>query len=130
MHAAIHFRSSLFDVSREPENPINPIKGSSLLDWLRECVPTNLAMTDKDAEDWGWYCDVTWEGRDYLVGSCAQERDDGNHEWILQIDKLRSFKEKLFGFSKMTADDACFLFFKRLIENEQSFTEVTIKIRR
>ena len=29
MHPVIHFQSWLFDVAREPENPINPIRGTS-----------------------------------------------------------------------------------------------------
>jgi hypothetical protein len=42
MHPAIHFKSRLFDVAREPENPINPIRGTSPLEWLRAHVPAHL----------------------------------------------------------------------------------------
>ena len=52
MHPVIHFQSRLFDVAREPENPINPIRGTSLLEWLRAHVPAHLAMSAPEAEDW------------------------------------------------------------------------------
>lgn len=125
MHPVIHFQSSLFDTSLEPENPINPIKGWSLLEWFRAHTPTELAMSAPDSEDWGWYSHVDWHGRTYMVGACAHEGPDGNHEWIVQIDKLRSLKEKLFGQAKMKPDDPCFLYFKELIAQEPAFTDVS-----
>jgi len=128
MNPVIHFNSRQFDLTLEHENPINPIRGSSLLDWLRERVPSSLEMTETEAEDWGWYSSVNWEGRNYLVGSSAHENVDGNHEWVLQIDKKRSDKEILLGQAKMTTNDPCFTFFKKLIEIEPSFTEVTFMI--
>lgn len=124
MHPVIHFRSRQFDVSLEPGNPINPIRGSSLLDWLRSRLPANVEMSAPMAEDWGWYCDVDWHGRHYMVGACANEEPDGNHEWVLQIDKLRSFREKLFGREKMTVDDPCLACLKNLIALESNFTDV------
>ena len=127
MHPVIHFQSKLFDTSLEPENPINPIRGSSLLNWLRARVPAELAMPPPETEDWGWYSQVNWHGRAYLVGSCAHESPDGNHEWVLQIDKHRSFKERLFGQAKMAADDPCFAFFKDLITQEPAFTDVSVE---
>jgi hypothetical protein len=63
MHPAIHFQSRLFDVAREPENPINPIRGTSLREWLRAHVPAHLAMSAPEAEDWGWYSHVDWRVR-------------------------------------------------------------------
>jgi hypothetical protein len=61
MHPVIHFQSRLFDVAREPENPIDPIRGTSLLEWLCAHVPAHLAMSAPEAEDWGWYSHVDWE---------------------------------------------------------------------
>jgi hypothetical protein len=97
MHPVIHFQSRLFDVSGEPENSINPIPGSSLLEWLRSRALSDLAMSAPVAEDWGWYSHLDWQGRSYMVGACAHENPDGNHEWILQIEKSRPFKERTFG---------------------------------
>jgi hypothetical protein len=126
MHPVIHFQSRLFDVSGEPQNPINPIRGTSLLEWLRTRLPANLAMSAPEAEDWGWYSHVDWHGRNYMVGACANENPNGNHEWILQFDKSRSVQERLLGQAKMSADDPCFSFFHGLITQEPAFTDISV----
>ena len=124
MHPVIHFQSRAFDIAAEPENPINPIPGSSLLDWLRSQIPS---MSEPAPEDWGWYSDLTHNGKNYLVGSCAHESSDGNHEWVLQIDKSRSLKEKMFGQAKMSTDDPLFSLVYGLIQQEPGFTDVTVE---
>jgi hypothetical protein len=124
MHPVIHFQSRIFDLRSEPENPINPIHGSSLLDWLRPRIPN---MSDPSPEDWGWYSHLTLEGRSYLIGSCAHESPDGNHEWVLQIDKSRSLKEKLFGQAKMATTDPCFVLICGLIQQESGFTSISVE---
>ena len=115
MHPVIHFQSRIFDLNAEPQNPINPISGSSLLEWLRSRIPT---MSAPAPEDWGWYSHLELAGRTYLVGSCAHESPDGNHEWVLQIDKNRSFKENLLGHAKMDMSDPCFSLVHDLIQQE------------
>lgn len=127
MEPAIHFHTRLFDVSLEPENPINPIRGHSLLEWLRERVPAYLDMTDPDAEDWGWYAHVNWEGRTYMVGAAANESEDGNHEWVLSLTKHRSLKERVLGKARMLGDDPCLVFFRRLIAGEPDFQQVSVQ---
>jgi hypothetical protein len=127
MEPAIHFHTRLFDVSLEPENPINPIRGHSLLEWLRERVPAQLDMTDPDAEDWGWYAHVNWEGRTYMVGAAANESEDGNHEWVLSLTKHRSLKERVLGKARMLGDDPCLVFFRRLIAGEPDFQQVSVQ---
>ena len=117
MHPVIHFQSRIFDLTAELENPINPIPGSSLLDWLRQHVP---AMSDPSPEDWGWYSELSLDGRDYLIGSCAHESQDGDHEWVLQIDKARSLREKLFGQAKMTTADPCFTLMHAVPKNTRT----------
>lgn len=92
MTRVIRFNTAKFDVSTERPNPINPIPGESLLLWLREIVNPKLAISEPDAEDWGWYAFVEWGGRQYMLGSCASEEENGEREWILQVEKLRSFK--------------------------------------
>ena len=124
MHPVIHFQSRIFDLSAEPVNPINPIPGSSLLDWLRRHIP---AMSDPSPEDWGWYSHLVQDGRNYLIGSCAHECQDGNHEWVLQIDKPRTLKEKLFGQAKMTATDPCFTLVHGIIQREPGFTSISVE---
>ena len=120
----------MFDVLKEKENPINPIHGISLLEWLREELKGKLDITEPDAEDWGWYSELDFEGNNYLIGACAQfeEGDDPEIEidWIFQVDKLRSFKEKIFGKNKMSVTDNCFVFFKELFENHPNIKEVQV----
>ncbi len=130
MNQAIHFKTSLFDVSKERENPINPIYGVSLLDWLKESLAGKLELTEPDAEDWGWYSELEFEGNNYLIGSCAYYEEDDDPaealEWVFQVEKYRSFKEKLLGKNKMTETDSCFLFFKTLFENHPDITDVQV----
>ncbi|GHA22742.1 hypothetical protein [Oceanisphaera arctica] len=130
MNQAIYFKTSMFDVAKEKENPINPVYGISLLEWLRDELREQLDITEPDAEDWGWYSELEYQGNRYLIGACAQFEagDDPAEEldWVFQVEKFRSFKEKLLGKNKMTDSDGCFLFFKRLFENHPSIKEVQV----
>lgn len=130
MSKAIHFKTSLFDVSKEKENPGNPIWGISLLEWLRAELENELVITEPDAEDWVWYSELEYEGNRYLIGVCVffeQDYDPKEElEWAFQVDKYRSFKDKLFGKNKMNASDRCFVFFKELFEKHPDIKEVQI----
>lgn len=128
MHPVIRFNSKMFDVSIEPENPINPIRGSSLLAWLRERMPQGSAMSEPAAEDWGWYSHLDWHGRTYLIGSSANEEPDGDHEWVLQIEKSRSLRERLLGRAKMTDSDPCFQYLRDLMAKEPSFANLMVEL--
>lgn len=120
----------MFDVSKERENPINPIYGISLLEWLREELKDKIGLTEPEPEDWGWYSELKWKGQTYLIGSVAffEKGDDPSREleWVFQIDKYRSFKDKLFGNNKMTAKDSCYTFFKELFETHPEFNNVEV----
>ena len=120
----------MFDVSKEKENPINPIYGVSLLEWLRNELKNKMLISEPDAEDWGWYSELQYEGNDYLIGSCAffeqGTEPTAELEWVFQVEKYRSIKEKLLGRNKMSPTDGCFLFFKELFEKHPNFTEVQI----
>ena len=130
MNKAIHFKTSMFDVSQEKLNPINPIYGLSLLLWLRTELNHTLSITEPEAEDWGWYSALEWEGSNYLVGASAffEEGDDptAELEWVFQVDKYRSFKDKIFGNNKMTESDSCFMYFKDLFEAHPKISEVVV----
>ena len=130
MIQAIHFKTCLFDVSKEKRNPINPIYGLSLLEWLRKELHGKLMISEPDAEDWGWYSELEYEGSSYLIGSCAffEEDDDpkAELEWVFQVDKYRSFKEKLLGKNKMSKSDGCFVFFKELFEKHPDIKEIQV----
>lgn len=121
----IRFSTAKFDVSKERPNPINPIPGESLLLWFREQARGDVAISEPDAEDWGWYSYVEWKGRSYMLGSSASEDGSGDWEWILQIEKHRSVTEKLLGRAKMSKDDECAKYFQRLLESEATFKGVS-----
>lgn len=128
MNQAIHFKTSMFDVSKEKDNPINPIYGLSLLEWLREELKGKYEITKPDAEDWGWYSELEYEGNRYLIGACAYFEEGDNPtseiEWVLQVDKYRSLKDKVFRKNRMSASDSCFAFFKELLEKHENFKDV------
>ena len=119
--------TSFFDVSKERPNEINPIPGESLLVWMAKELTDEARMTAPDMEDWGWYSTLDFDGRSYMIGAVAlDERVDGRREWVLQIDKHRSFKERLLGREKLTDDDLCVLMIRELIENEPEFVDVSV----
>ena len=121
------FWTSLFDISKERPNEINPIPGESLLIWMAAELVDEAAMTSPDMEDWGWYSTLNFEGRSYMIGSVAlDERDDGRREWVVQIDKHRSIKERILGRAKLTGDDPCVLMVRELIEHEPEFVDVQL----
>jgi hypothetical protein len=128
MHPVIRFKTTLFDLAAEKPNPINPIRGSSILEWLRARPPEDMEMSDSAAEDWGWYCDVTWPGATYLLGASAEEAGDGNHEWALQLEKSRSLVDKLLGRNKLAEDDFCLATLREVLSQEPAFTEVTVEL--
>jgi hypothetical protein len=101
------FRTTRFDLSKEPPNPINPIAGHGLLAWLRDVLAgAGYQVTEPDTEDWGWYMDVAGPGASYLVGASADAHDLGpTVEWTLQIHRARSVKDRLFGGNKIAPAD-------------------------
>lgn len=123
----VRFKTDLFDVSKEPENPINPIGGVSLLEWLQSEIQSRFAldMTDIGSEDWGWYFYAELDGRDYMLGA-STDPEDKDREWVLQIDKHRTFMEKLLGKAKMTADDPMVAKVMALVAAEPGFRNVTV----
>ena len=126
--AVIRFNTALFDVSKERPNPINPIHGESLLQWLAEKLSGRLSLTSPDTEDWGWYSTVEWNGRSYMLGSSASEEEaDGVREWILQIVKHRSVTERLFGREPMIAGDACVGLLLDVLRSEPAFLGITLE---
>lgn len=120
----------MFDLSKEKANPINPLYGQSLLAWLREELRDKIEITEPAPEDWGWYSELRFDGNFYLIGASVffDEGDDplAELEWVFQVAKHRSFKEKVFGKNKMDNLDTCLVFFKNLFEQHGNFKEVQI----
>ncbi|MCG7541073.1 hypothetical protein EXT48_16970 [Pseudoalteromonas sp. CO348] len=131
MHIAISFKTSMFDVSKENKNPVNPIYGESLLKWLKQELDSEFEFTEPDAEDWGWYSYITWNNRQYMLGASTyfEEGDDPKSEleWVFQIDKPRSLKEKLLGREKISTADDCVLFFKSKFEAQPEMNSVVFE---
>src|SRR5262249_43738850 len=118
----IRFTTGLFDVAKERPNQINPIPGESLLLWLAEKLKGQVAVPVPLTEDWGWYVDIHWNGRAYMLGASASEEDENRQrEWVLQIVKHRTLKERLLGKERMTAEDECAAYLRQLLENERAF---------
>ncbi len=130
MCCAIFFKTSKFDVSRERENPINSVYGHSLLDWLGEKLKDQVDMTAPDAEDWGWYSYLEWQGRKYLLGASVHYPvptcSTGDLEWVFQIDKQRSLMEKILGKEQMNRNDSCVMFFKKIFEACPDIKEIRV----
>ena len=122
----IRFTTKLFDVTKERPNNINPIYGESLLLWLADKLKSKVPVPVPQTEDWGWYVDIDWNGRHYMLGASASDEEDGEREWILQIVKHRTFKERLLGKEKMTARDECAVYLRQLLESEGAFTGVSV----
>ena len=126
MHHIITFVTDKFDVTKEDENPINPIYGQSLLLWLKDQVAETILLEKPEAEDWGWYTTINWKGRSYLLGASAMESDN-SFEWVFQVDKNRTIKEKILGREKMDKTDECLLFFKSVFSSEPEFKGISVE---
>jgi hypothetical protein len=128
MSQTLVFKTTYFDISKERKNPINPIYGLSLLEWLRTEFKGKIEISEPEAEDWGWYSELNYEGFRYQIGShCEFETGDAPHQaqtWVFQVVKHRSLTDKILGRNKQEATDACFLFFKAQFENTPSFKDV------
>lgn len=124
----VSFRTAKFDVRAEDPNPINPIFGQSVLRWLRaELAKAHYTVTEPSTEDWGWYIDVEAEGANYLVGASADaESSTREIEWILQVHKHRTLKEKILGQNKMAADDPLVGLIERIVRADPEITEVSV----
>ena len=122
----IRFTTGCFDVTKERPNHPNPIHGESLLLWLAEKLKGHVAVPTPQTEDWGWYVCIEWKGRRYMLGASASDEENGQREWVLQIVKHRTLKERLLGKERMTEEDECVVYLLRLLEQEEAFAGVSI----
>jgi hypothetical protein len=124
----ISFQTSIFDISQEAPNPLNPIAGQSMLFWLKhQLINAQYKVTEPDAEDWGWYIVVSRMEESYLVGASA-ETDNTNLpiDWVIQVHKNRSLKDKIFGKSKLLSNDPLFVLIENLICNDSNFENIEV----
>lgn len=125
----VTFRTAKFDPQAEPANPINPIAGHAVLMWIRDALrDAGFEAGEPDAEDWGWYIDVTRNGATYLVGASG-EREPGDEdpiEWTIQIDRHRSLTDKLLGRNAQSADDPLTTLIERTVRAAPEITFVEV----
>lgn len=142
MALLISFKTNRFDVTKETPNEINAYAGEGLLKWLRfELAKHQYTSTEPDTEDWGWYIDVSGPDASYLVGATAEveygpeDEDDALSydvagdailDWTVQIDKHRTFIDKLFGKNKMVVDDGLCAVIEGILRNDVSLQELSV----
>ncbi|MDJ0918990.1 MAG: hypothetical protein QNJ05_14610 [Woeseiaceae bacterium] len=128
----VTFETASLDPSGESENPHNPIRGSTVLDWLSaHCFAEPLEWTTPEPEDWGWYIDVVDGADTFLVGGvCFENPEDepsDSHEWLIQIHKKRSMVDKLLGRNRLSPSDPIVVKIREAIINEPSFEKVEVE---
>ncbi len=127
MAHVISFTTDRFDISAERPNSINPIAGQSVLLWLREELSrAQYRVTEPDTEDWGWYVDVEGPDASYLVGASADAADSTPVEWVVQVHKNRSMKDKVLGRNKMTADDPLVALIETIVRADSRIEQVSV----
>ena len=128
MAHVLTFKTARFEVSTETPNRINPIAGQSVLVWLRqELIEAGYTATEPDTEDWGWYIDVQGNGTSYLVGASADaEGTEPAVDWTIQIEKIRSAKDRLLGRNKMASDDPLSALVERIVRADDAFEQVSV----
>ena len=129
MAQLLTFSTSSFDVTLETPNPFNPIAGQSVLSWIREKLTgTPFTATSPEAEDWGWYMDVSGNGATYLVGASGEpDSTTSDVDWTVQIHKHRTVLEKLTGRNILTDDDALLALLEGFVREESTFRDVQVE---
>jgi hypothetical protein len=124
----IYFTTTKFNGAKEPPNPINPIAGHRLLNWLREELgKIGWEVTEPDAEDWGWYVYARKDDADYLVGASGEmEGDTLPTDWIVQIHKRRTFIQKLTGKNKLSGDDSLTGEIENIVRRDANVAKVEV----
>jgi len=125
----VTFRTAKFDPHAEPANPINPIAGHAVLVWLSAALRgEGFESGEPDAEDWGWYLDVTGHGAAYLVGASGESEPDdkGPIDWTIQIHRNRSLSDKLFGRNAHAPDDPLTLAIERVVRAQPGFEGIEL----
>ena len=125
----INFKTSRFDVTKEPKNRFNPIAGHSVLMWLRgELEKAQYKTTEPDAEDWGWYMDAHGHDVSYMVGASAdaEAASAGDVEWTIQVHRHRTAKDKILGRNKMSADDPLAALIEQILRKDPEMTEISV----
>lgn len=130
MAHVISFKTAKFDPSKEKANPIKPIAGLGVLEWIRAALKvTAYTATMPDAGDAGWYMDVRRDKASYKVKvSGRPEAGSAEVKWTVQIHSHRSFLDKLRGRNHMPTDDALAAIILTLIRKDDAIKAVHTKM--
>jgi hypothetical protein len=128
MAFVLSFSSTGFDVTAERPNPINPIAGESVLNWLRpELLKANYQATEPDTEDWGWYIDVSAADASYMIGASADASEPAERvDWVIQVERSRSLKERVLGRGPLAADDPLCALIERLVRADERNSDIAV----
>ena len=124
----ITFKSGKFDVSGETPNPVNPIFGESVVNWLGAALrQSGYQASDAAPEDWGWYIDVR-RGQDlYFVGASSDGDDvEGLREWTIQIHKPRTFMARLRGQRELSASDELTATIETVLRRDAAVSDMAV----
>jgi len=128
MALVLTFRSTSFDVTAEPPNPVNPIFGESALEWLgAKLKEGGYAVTEPSTEDWGWYIDAGRDAVHYLVGASAEPEGAGPVAWTVQIEKHRTLKDKLTGRNRLAPDDGLCALVEKLLREDPGTSNLEVQ---
>lgn len=131
MAYTITFETSKFDVSKEIENPINPIYGYSLLIWFKNNCKEQIEISKPNAEDWGWYSICNYKDRNYILGASVYYKKGDNPtkklKWVFQVEKDRSVIEKILRKEKMHKDDECLAYFYNILKSDKEIINIEIE---
>ena len=130
-HRMVHlitFRTAKFEITKETPNPINPLAGESVLNWIRESLgDSGYEMTAPQPEDWGWYMNVAGAGGSYLVGATAEaESEEAETAWAIQIHKKRGLMAKFSGKNKIPAHGDFSALVEALVRSESTVNEIEV----
>jgi hypothetical protein len=126
MPHSITFQTDRFDPRAERENPINPIAGEAVLNWLGQQLAPAFSLSAAEPEDWGWCCSVSSGETVYLVGASADLDQEPPIEWAVQIHKRRSLVDKMMGRNRHESDDPLTVAIRSAIETEPDFHDISV----
>ena len=72
--------------------------------------------------------DVTSADGSYMVGASADASEPAERvDWVIQVERVRSLKERLLGRSLLAADDPLCVLIERLVRADQDNQDITVE---
>lgn len=114
----LRFRTRRRDFGLTADNAFNPVHGYSVLQWLRQRLPSTVVMREPVREQWGWYVPLEFAGHHYRLGACAERQPDGSHECRLSLERVRNLGDRLLRRNRITAADPCLREIRVILDGE------------